>query len=99
MENVYQFDQSLAAEASVSAGGYGISFSASAGYKEMSSVLSNRKIIFLYSYLYSCLEWWNETTLNYFCDIIVFFRNIILQSIQILLEPVAALLLRITAVN
>ena len=49
VETKYEFSKSLAVSASVSGGGWGVSFSASAGYKESSSVVSTGESVFILS--------------------------------------------------
>ena len=49
VETKYEFSKSLAVSASVSGGGWGVSFSASAGYKESSSVFSTGESVFILS--------------------------------------------------
>ena len=49
VETKYEFSKSLAVSASVSGGGWGAHFSASAGYKESSSVVSTGESVFILS--------------------------------------------------
>ena len=49
VETKYAFSKSLAVSASVSGGGWGVSFSASTGYKESSSVVSTGESVFIIS--------------------------------------------------
>ena len=49
VETKYEFSKSLAVSASVNGDGWGVSFSASAGYKESSSVVSTGESVFILS--------------------------------------------------
>ena len=52
VETKYEFSKSLDVSASVSGGGWGVSFSASAGYKESSSEVSTGESVFILSRAY-----------------------------------------------